>query len=412
MAHTRRDFLKGSISAVSLSLAAPKIFFNGQAYAQSSGSASKILVVVQLDGGNDGLNTIVPYADKTYYDLRPSLAIPEANVLKVDSKVGFHPVMTKFKGLFDQGRIAVIQNTGYPSPDLSHFRSRIIYHRADPTTQEAADQLGWLGKYADLKLASSNNPLAAVNFGGSLSKSLTAEKVIPPSITSFQLYQAQTDPNFPGDRNNQLSALQKTNGIMSDSEDFLFIEETGLNAVASADSLQAGIKKYTPEITYPNDQLGRQLQMAAQVIAADLGTQIIHIMIGGFDTHSQQKADHEELLTQISDGFDAFYRDLVRLGKANNVLVMAFSEFGRRARENGSLGTDHGTSGPMFVMGNAVKGGMYGNSPSLTNLDRAGNTIFDIDFRAVYSTILSDWLQTDPKAVLGASFENIGFINK
>ena len=194
--------------------------------------------------------------------------------------------------------------------------------------------------------------------------------------------------------------------------DFLYVEDTAIDAFDSSDSLQAGIKKYTPAITYPTNNLGRQLQMAAQVIAGELGTQIIHVLIGGFDTHSQQKSDQEDLLTEISDGFSAFNDDLVRLNKADNVLLMAFSEFGRRVRENGSQGTDHGTSGPMFVMGNAVKGGFYGESPNLTDLDRAGNTKFDIDFRSVYSTVLRDWLQTDPAAVIGGNFENIGFINR
>jgi uncharacterized protein (DUF1501 family) len=413
MAHTRRDFIKGSICAMSLSMIAPKLFVGARsnAFAQQAGNG-RVLVVLQLDGGNDGLNTIVPYTDSTYYSARPTLAIPEASVLKATDKLGFHPVMTKFKSLFDQGRVAVVQNTGYPTPDLSHFRSRIIYHRADPNTQESFDELGWLGRYADLKLANSGNPLSVVNFGQSVAKSLISEKAIPASILDYQLYQFQTDTKFTGDRNNQINAFKKSNGVMSNSPDFLFIEGTGIDAVESSDVLQTGIKKYNSSVTYPASVLGRQLQMAAQLIAADLGTQILHITAGGFDTHSQQKADHEELLTNVSDGLEAFYRDLTQLGKANNVLVMAFSEFGRRVNENGSAGTDHGASGPMFILGNAVKGGFYGQSPSLTNLDNAGNTKFDIDFRAVYGTIVSDWLQSDPVAILGSQFENIGFLNK
>lgn len=417
MAHSRRDFLKGTLGFLSLSLAAPTLCFQSSTSFAAGNSPSKILVVVQLDGGNDGLNTVIPYTDKTYYMSRPNLAVAENTVLKVSDKVGFNPVMTKFKGLFDQKRIAVIQNVGYPNPNLSHFQSRAILNRADPTTREEVSQLGWLGKYGDLKLASTDNPLSIVNLGdgrGSLAlpKSLVADKVIASSINNFPLYQFQTDSKYPSDRNNQINALIKSNGATSTNDDFLYVAQTGLDAVASSESLQTGIKKYTPTIKYPENSLGIQLQMAAQVIAGDLGAQIIHVTLGGFDTHSGQKQDHEELLTAISEGFDAFYQDLVRLGKADNVLVMAFSEFGRRVRENGSAGTDHGTSGPMFIMGNNVKGGLYGNSPDLSRLDSAGNTMFDIDFRAVYSTVLSDWLESDPQSVLGSKFENLGFINK
>jgi uncharacterized protein (DUF1501 family) len=412
MAHSRRDFLKGSIGALSLSMIAPGFLFgnNGSAFAQSS--SSRILVIVQLDGGNDGLNTLVPYTDKIYYAARPTLAVPEASVLKVNDKIGFNPVMTKFKALFDQGKIAVVQNVGYPDPDLSHFRSRVIYHRADPTTQEETQQLGWLGKYADLKLSSSTNPLSVVNFGNSLPKDLVSDKVIAPSINNFSLYQFATDPKYTADRNNQIDAFKKANLIGSEDAQFKYVGDTGIDAFDSSLSLQEGIKKYTPGITYGTDELSRDLQMTAQVIAGNLGTQIFHVQMNGFDTHSQQKEEHEQLLNALSDAFSAFYNDLVRLNKANDVLVLAFSEFGRRVRENGSEGTDHGASCPMFIMGNAVKGGIYGESPSLSNLDSAGNTRFDIDFRSVYSTVLSDWLQTDPTAVLGGRFENIGFINK
>ncbi|MBI4851601.1 MAG: DUF1501 domain-containing protein [Acidobacteria bacterium] len=416
MAHSRRDFLKGTLSLLTLSLAAPTFSFESSKAFAAGTSPNKILVVVQLDGGNDGLNTVVPYSDKAYYAARPNLAIPETSVLKASDKVGFHPVMTKFKGLFDQQKIAVIQNVGYPNPNLSHFQSRAILNRADPTTREEVFQLGWLGKYGDLK-SNSDNPLSIVNLGdgrGSLAlpKSLVGNKILPSSINSFPLYQFLTDAQYPSDRNNQVNTFVKSNSANSTSSDFLYIGQTGLDAVSSSESLQTGIKKYTPAIKYPENSLGVQLQMAAQIIAGDLGAEIIHVTLGGFDTHSGQKDDQEELLTAISESFDAFYQDLVRLGKADKVLVMAFSEFGRRVRENGSAGTDHGTSGPMFVMGNAVKGGLYGNSPDLTNLDSAGNTVFDIDFRAVYGTVLSDWLQTDSQAVLGSKFENIGFINK
>lgn len=416
MAHSRRDFLKGTLSLLSLSLAAPTLCFNSSKVLAAGNSPSKILVVVELDGGNDGLNTVVPYADKAYYAARPNLGIAENTVLKVSDKVGFHPAMTKFKGLFDQKKIAVIQNVGYPNPILSHFESRAIFNRADPTTREETFQVGWLGKYGDLKL-NADNPLSVVNLGdgrGSLAlpKSLVGEKIIASSINSFPLYQFQTDAKYTSDRNNQINALIKSSGATSTNEDFLYIGQTGLDAVSSSESLQAGIKKYTPAVTYPNNSLGIQLQMAAQIIVGDLGAQIIHVTLGGFDTHSTQKDDHEQLLTAVSEGFDAFYQDLTRLGKADSVLVMAFSEFGRRVRENGSAGTDHGTGGPMFIMGNAVKGGLYGNSPDLNKLDSAGNVMFDIDFRSVYSTVLSDWLQTDPQTIIGNRFENIGFINK
>jgi uncharacterized protein (DUF1501 family) len=415
MAHSRRDFLKGSISLLTLALAGPQLgiqpIFAAPTDAASSAN-SRILVVVQLDGGNDGLNTVVPYTDKAYYDARPSLAIPEASVLKLNDKLGFHPAMTKFKGLFDEGRLAVVQNVGYPTPDLSHFRSRVIYNRADPTTQESFEQLGWLGKYADLKLATTDNPLSVVNFGTSVPKSLVAEKVIPASILSFPLFQFATDPKYPGDRLNQTNAIKKASAAKSKEADFKFVGDTGLDAISSADMLQSGIAKYTEAVTYPNSRLGQQMKMTAQVIAADLGAEVFQVFTSGFDTHSQQRQEHQELLTDLSDSFEAFYRDMVRLGKADRVLVLAFSEFGRRVRENGSQGTDHGTAGPMFVLGNAVRGGIYGKPSNLLDLDGTSNLKFDIDFRSVYHTVITDWLQTDAREVLGNQFENLGFLNR
>jgi uncharacterized protein (DUF1501 family) len=418
MAQTRRNFLKTSITAMTLAMVSPKLLFGGsgesvfaQTIKRQSSASGRTLVVVEFDGGNDGLNTIVPYADSNYYSARPTLAVAESDVLKIDDKVGFHPNLTKFKALFDQGRIAAVQNVGYPNPDLSHFRSRAIYQRADPNTQEEQNELGWLGKYADLELAESGN-LAAVNFGSSLPKTLIADKVIAPSIIDFSLYQFTTDPKYGGDRNDQIEAFKKANTTKSKNSDLDYTGDTALDAFSSSDLLQNGIKNYKSSVMYPNDDLGNQLQMAAQVLAANLGSQIIYLTISGFDTHSRQQPDQEALLTSISDGFDAFYSDLVNLNKADSVLLMTFSEFGRRIKENGSQGTDHGTAGPMFIMGNAVKGGLYGNAPDLVNVDQAGNLIFDIDFRAVYTTILSDWLQADATAVLGGSFENVGFINK
>ncbi|MBL8150120.1 MAG: DUF1501 domain-containing protein [Blastocatellia bacterium] len=412
MAHSRRDFLKGSISLLSLSLASPKIFFSqsGSVFAQS-GSPRNILVIVEMMGGNDGLNTFVPYTDQTYYSSRPTLAIPEANVLKVNERLGMNPALGKLKGLYDEGKVAIVQNTGYPQPDLSHFRSRAIYQRADPTTQEANEQLGWLGKYGDLKLATTGNPLSLVNIGDeAVPKAFVADKVNTTSISSFEAYQFQTDAKYPTDRMNQTNSFKKTNSIESSDPEFVFIGDNGIDAIESADSLQAGIKKYTPAVEYPKDRLGPRLQMAAQIIAAELGSQIIYTSYSGFDTHSSQKEDHQELLTSFSDGISAFYNDLTRLNKADNVIVMAFSEFGRRVRENGSQGTDHGAAGPMMVIGNGIKGGLYGNVPNLSKLDNAGNLIFDIDFRSVYSTIVRDWLQADPTAVVGGNFENLGFI--
>lgn len=420
MAHSRRDFLKGAIGTISLSMAVPGYMLSSplsSAYAQdvlaNAAAPGKTLVVVEFDGGNDGLNTVIPYADKAYYDARPTLAIPNSSVLKVNDKLGFHPAMTKFKALFDQGHIAVVQNTGYPNPDLSHFRSRIIYQRADPTTQETIDQLGWLGKYADLELFKTNNGLAAINFGVSLNKSLAADKVIVPSISNFSLYQFNSDPKYLGDRNNQLNAFKKAGGVQSPDNQFDYVGGTGVGAVNGADTLQNGIKKYTtPNVTYIKDTLGQQLQMAAQVIAADLGTQIIYVFVGGFDTHTDQLEDQAKLLGSISDNFDAFYQDLVRLNKVNDVMLLGFSEFGRRVNENGSGGTDHGTAAPMFVLGNSVKGGFYGDIPNLTKLDSAGNLMYSTDFRSVYNTILTDWLNTDAQAILGGKFDNLGFVNK
>jgi uncharacterized protein (DUF1501 family) len=418
MASTRRDFLKGSLSTISLAFVGGSGLFlsNTSAAANSRAGNERILLVIELEGGNDGLNTIVPYSEKAYYAARPTLAIAEESLLKIDNSVGFNPALARFKSLYDENLVAVIQNVGYPKPDTSHFRSQMIYYRADPDTQERTEKTGWLGRYADLKLAQSKEALAIVNFGQSLTPTLMGERVVPPSIGSFDEYPFATDPNFTDDHSCRLAALKQAFTVNAGNAEFRHIQKHGLQIFNISAQIEAALKAYpvSREISYQRNLFSKQLQMAAQLINGGLKISIIYFKFaaGTFDTHANQQLMHTRLLNNLSQGLSVFYQDLKRLNRADDLLVMVFTEFGRRLAENNSGGTDHGSSGPLFIIGNSVKGGLYGSSPNLKDLDATGNTKYDIDFRAVYSTILNDWLATDANAVLGAKYENIGFLQK
>jgi uncharacterized protein (DUF1501 family) len=426
MPTTRRQFIKRGAGLVTLSMVMPKMWLT-EARAQGN-AGRRIFVVIQLGGGNDGLNTVIPYTDSRYYSLRPSISFKDTelkdaqgNSTIISNEFGLHPELSEIKGLFDQGKVAIVKGAGYQNSSLSHFLGMDIWHTAN-TNGGSGD--GWLGKYADQALAGKSG-LSAVSIGGTLPKSFFADKVVIPSISNFTTYTYQTDQRNQGDRNNQINTFSANSSRSHPAGSFLeAIAGTGLDAVQGAAQVQSSVGQYTSPITYPeNNPLAAALRMAAQLITTIPEANLLYVTLGGFDHHSQEIGNqaepnnklvgqHATLLSHFSEGVKAFYDDMAAHNLADKVLMMQWSEFGRRPNEDASFGTDHGTAAPMFIIGDPVQGGFYGEQPSLavTELDQAGNLKFKVDFRAVYATILDRWLQADSESILGALYENVGFL--
>ncbi|MEO8349895.1 MAG: DUF1501 domain-containing protein [Acidobacteriota bacterium] len=410
---SRRDFLLRTSGFVTVSAMVPRWAMKGaRAFEESIGApnALRTLVVLELAGGNDDLNTVVPYADSLYAQMRSRIAIPASAVLALDARLGLNPVMTGVKSLWDRNRVAVVENVGYPNSSLSHFAARDVWHTADP---QLAQRNGWLGRWADRYIAGSGNPLSCTAISQSLPRTLLADNVGVPSFVNLASYQYQTDGSYPGDRNNQIRTFLTQNGAeyeVSNAADQL--SQVGEDAISSSNILQTVGAGYVPGGAYPSGTLGAGLLLIAQIINANVGARILYITYGGFDNHATQNVDHDPLLTTVSQGIKALFDDLDAHGKSHDVLMMTWSEFGRRPQDNGSSGTDHGTAGAHFVVGDAVLPGVYGAPPNLSNLDANGNRRIEIDFRAYYGTILQDWLGADATAILGPGYPNLGFLNR
>jgi uncharacterized protein (DUF1501 family) len=413
MAFSRRDFLVRSTGFVTVSAMVPRwAVEKAKLFEESVAAANpnRTLVVLELMGGNDGLNTIVPYSDPLYPTLRSRIGVPTGSVLPLDSQQGMNPVMTGLKSLWDAQRMAIVTNIGYPNSSLSHFAARDIWHTADPLL---AQRRGWLGRWADQVLAGNGNPLSCTAISQSLPRTLLAEHVGVPTFLSLASYQFQTDGAYPGDGANQVNAFLAQSGAEYEIENTpATLSGVGQDAISSSDILQTVGTGYVSMGAYPDSSLGAGLQLIAQIINADLGARILYITYGGFDNHSGEDVDHDPLLIDVSDSVKAFFDDLDGHGKSHDVLLMTWSEFGRRAEDNGSNGTDHGTAAPHFVVGDAVNPGIHGEAPDLAHLDNNGNLPIQNDFRSYYGTILSDWLGADSAAILGAGWPNLGFVNK
>jgi uncharacterized protein (DUF1501 family) len=439
---TRREFIKKSgftLVTVGVSGRAFSKHLNLAANSALTAAAAqsttgKILVVIQLAGGNDGINTLIPMSgtlNSIYRQRRPTLAVPQEQILPLPTtdaagnQLGFHPRLAKMKSLFDQGRVAVLQSVGYANSNRSHFESMDIWHTADPTRRERA---GWLGEYFDASAPSSENPLLGVYIGGLLPLGMRGEEVVVPAIGNTESYRFMTDERYAvagstnaalrGEYNNRVQTFLALNRELAPERQYWnLVGQTAGDAYQSSVTFQTGIAQYPADssIQYPNTGLGRALRTVAQIIGGGLETKILYVTQGGYDTHQGQngvggQGGQPNLLQTLDDAVDMFYRDMQRLGKADNVLIMTWSEFGRKVGENGNLGTDHGNSAPQLVIGSQVKSGIIGEFPSLTNLDRDDGTIYSIDFRRYYATILEKWLGVDSTEILDGSFELLPFI--
>ena len=406
----RRDFLATS-SLLGFGAAVPA-FLGRTAHAAPAagrpGGKDSVLVVLQLTGGNDGLNTVIPFADPEYAKLRPTLGIKKDRVRKLTDSLGFHPAMADLGGLFDDGKVCVVQGVGYPNPNQSHFRSMDIWQSAT-TADDPAD--GWLGR-AMKRAPAPGFHLAAGNETAPLALAGAPAKV--PSVTSLADFQLKTGAADGADKDRQrkliLAASGEPGGPSGPPNLLDFVRRTATTSYASSDRLREVGKAYRPKATYPETPLGTRFKLAAQLIDAGVGARVIYLSRDGFDTHAGQGGEqggHAELLRDVSGSVAAFVKDVSARGHGDRVCVLTFSEFGRRARENGSLGTDHGSAAPMFLAGGGVKAGVVGDHPSLSKLED-GNLRHAVDFRRVYAAVLRDWLGVDPAAVLGAGFAPAG----
>jgi uncharacterized protein (DUF1501 family) len=414
----RRDFLRSGLvfGAGAAGLAAgyaavPDVFARAiYAGKQDKVLNDKVLVMIQLAGGNDGLQTVMPLNDQTYRDLRPQLSKSAEQALPISKDFGLNANLKGVKSLWDQGKVAIVQGVGYPKPSFSHFDSIRVWETADPDRRQ---QDGWLGKTIAQNYDSAGHPLVGCACGtteipGAL-RDLEATLTVVNSQQSFKF-------NGGDDMDKAMGALYTgTPGIYG-----ALFDTAVTTARDTIAQLKTSASGYTPKAQYSDNaklvyssknQLGAALQLAAELIVTGTGVKVLHVTLGGFDTHYTQQQRHDDLMGYLDSALSAFYADLAGHGMSDRVLVATWSEFGRRPKENASAGTDHGTSAPVFLIGDTVKAGLHGELPSLSKLDSGGNIGYGVDFRSVYQEILQTHLEVDPKEVFSQSFEPLSVLN-
>ncbi len=410
MAVTRRSFIRGGVSAFTLSFAAPAFLAD---LARAQGARARNLVVVYLNGGNDALSTVVPYQDPFYYSRRPTIGIQPGQVLQIgtDSSgraLGLHPRLAGLRPIFDAGRLAVIQRTGYPNSSRSHFQGQDIWGTANPALSTSE---GWLGRYLE---TIPSDPLSGWSTTQELPRALLSREVSVPSIPSAATF-AFASPNAGAEAvNERNSATRIASHLPDDRPHLAFVNRSAQSAFATLDRV-GSVASYTGSVAYPNNGFALALRTVAGAMVRAVGTRVFWVQTGGFDTHAGQGANgggaYANLMGTFGDGLAAFYNDLRNQGLLNDTLVIQFSEFGRRVFENGSQGTDHGAAAVMMAMGGGVRGGIYGTSGSLDpnpnnpSLENAGGDLrFETDFRSVYARALDNWLGANSETILGGNF--------
>lgn len=408
--YTRRSFVARGLTLASAVATAPAfIQRSAWAFANMAPDLSsipgvpdeRVLVVVQFSGGNDGLNTVIPYMDSAYHNARPGIGIREAEALRLsESSVGLHPAMDALRSVYDDGLLALVQGVGYPNPNRSHFLSMDIWH----TAKDEGVGDGWIGRYVDSECP--ENQQATISLGREAPLAMQGRGVKPISFEDAQLFQWTGDSAHP--------ALEKpyeeivTSGAPEGSDPDStrsFLMRTALDARVASEQITRAVAS-RPLVDYPRSGLAEQLRMVAAMVRAGLRTRVYYVSLGGFDTHSGQggaQGRHASLLRQYSEALRAFYADLKAQGNDGRVLTMTFSEFGRRVRQNASGGTDHGAAAPLFLAGPMVRQGVLNAHPSLTNL-KDGDLRHQVDFRSVYASVLGDWLKANPRDVLQGSY--------
>jgi uncharacterized protein (DUF1501 family) len=367
-----------------------------------------ILVVIQLTGGNDGLNTVIPYGDPLYYDNRPVVGVARKQVLPINNYLGFNPAMQPIKDLYDQGKVAVIQGIGYPNPNRSHFRSMDIWHTCEP---DKVGTEGWLGRVIRDIDPRKENVLTGVNFGRGLPRALAVSGVPVASVSILESYGVLNGITDEMERTEALDIFSRMYAPTVGSGAVLdYLVQTGNDVLQGADILKAAPSKYQSSIEYAGTSIAKNLQGIAKVLTANLGTRIFYTQHGGYDTHANQGPFHPKLLTELSQAISDFHADLREHNTADNVVMFVFTEFGRRVHDNGS-GSDHGSGGIAFAIGDPVKGGLYSQYPSLA-ADKLleGDLQYNIDFRGVHGTLVEKWLGLDAVPVVGGNFQQLDFV--
>ena len=428
---TRREFLRRTVLTSALSWTVPTFLANTFSALQAeamdratqitTGKDSTILVVLQLAGGNDGINTVVPYASDHYYKARPRIGIKADQVLKLSGDVGLHPGLTGFKELYDQGHLAVVQGVGYPNPNRSHFRSTEIWQTA--TDSDKFEKYGWIGRYFD-NACSGCDPTVGITIGRQMPQAFAAKTPIGVALENPQNYRFMPSENGPDGQvmetsyrelneeavdANSGASIASLNGaatVHGPGSVLDFLERTALDAQVSSDEIRAISARVQNQSIYPGSQLGNSLKLVAKLIGGGLTTRVFYVSQGGYDTHTNQIGAHQRLLKDLGDSIKAFVQDMKAQGNMQRVLLMTFSEFGRRVSDNANSGTDHGAAAPMFVVGDRVKAGLLGQYPSLAPADLfQGDIKYTVDFRTVYAAVLESWLKTRSEPILGRRFE-------
>lgn len=436
---TRRDFLRTTLLGGALTWTVPSFVAqtfsalhaeaDGALTQVTTGKDSPILVLIQLAGGNDGLNAVVPYTNDYYYKARPSISIPKEQVLTLNDTLGLNPGLVGFKSLYDAGNLAVVNGVGYPNPNRSHFRATEIWQTASDEDKYLTD--GWLGRYFD-NACQGCDPTVAINIGPRLPQAFASHS--PTGITlenpdSYRFMGASPnddeslayrnmytpDPNdlFSNSSNSgaSVSMVSGTVTLQNGQSALDFLERTSMDAQVSSDKIRAIASKTANNAPYPRSGLSNNLQLVARLIAGGLPTRIFYVSQGGYDTHTNQRNSQDGRLKELGDSVKAFTDDLKAMGLFDRVMIMTFSEFGRRVAQNGSGGTDHGAAAPMFLMGGKIKSGLLGAEPSLAPADlKDGDIQYNTDFRSVYASILQDWLKTNSLPILGRQFPTMPIV--
>jgi uncharacterized protein (DUF1501 family) len=404
----RTRFLIGAVAGLSVAANLDNLF--GKALAQPvlpglpGGVDDRVLVVVNLQGGNDGLNTIVPHGMQPYYRYRPTLGIAPGDVLQIDRNVGFNPALQSLKGMYDAGNVAIVQGAGYPGPDHSHFRSTEIWQTAEPEHYEST---GWVGRFLDSANLPKDNLFNAVALAPVLPELMIARGVDVPAIGTIAQFGLSSDRNAT--ERGVFAAIDKSSSMPFRSPYLATVATIEDHAQRGSEELPKLIAGYKAAGSYPATPLGRSLALAAQIVGSRLGTRVIYVQHGSFDTHAAQKGTQDRLLGEFSDAMKAFYDDLAAHGDDKRTLTLTFSEFGRRVAENASRGTDHGEAAPMFLIGGGLKGGLYGEHPSLDTLDN-GDVKYTVDFRSVYATVIEKWFSRPTAGVLAGTFPTMSML--
>ena len=367
-----------------------------------------VLVVLQLTGGNDYFNTVIPYNDANYYDSRPSVSHPQEEILRLDDEIGLHPSMGPMKELYDRGMLSIVHGVGYADSPRSHFRSMDIWHTCEP---DKVGTEGWLGRTTRELDPEGENPITAVNIGQGLPRALVTPGVSVASVADLSTYGLLTNIERREQRDKMLGRFANMYGpAVGTGAVMEYLGQTGLDALKGADMLKVAPSQYSSEVEYADSPVAKSLRDVATIHTADLGTRIFYTQYGGFDTHAAQADAHADLWTNASNAITDFWDDLRAHDADDNVLMVLFSEFGRRVRDNGS-GTDHGAAGVSFVISPGVQGGMFSEYPDTNpkSLDQ-GDLVPNQDFRGVYSTVLEDWFNLDSTPIVNGQFEQPKFV--